>query len=597
MTGPHTDDAAPTTRTPGRRARAVLIGCGVLVVAVLAAAAWIGVRGWLAKSELEAAAEAGEEAASAMLAHDADAAEAAADGFGAHAAEAARLTGDPIWAVAEAIPWVGDDLAAASTMARELDRVASDAVLPLVAILGDLDPNALRDSEGRIDVARIASVAPVIHGASTSIGTALDRVSGIPSEGLFAPVASAREQFVGALDRASGVAGAVDDAVSFVPAALGSEGARQYLILSLNNAELRTAGGIPGAIALVSVEDGVLTLVRQAGAYDFSEFASPLALDDGTRAVFGDEVGRYIQNITMTPDFAETGELAAGMWQQTFGDRIDGVVALDPIALSYLLAATGPVTVPGAAPIDADNAVERLLVDPYRVPTFDQFARDRYFGAIAAATLTSMLSQPVDLGALVSSVGRAGDEHRLSIWSAHPDEQAALERSTFAGLLAAQQESGDQTYGVYLNDSTAAKLDPYLGVSIDVGAAPADDGGRAEVTVRVTLENTVTQSDLALMPSDASGAYREGFGHGRIATIVTVSPPEGTFDGGVVVDGERVAYASRDGFAGPANSLPVDIEPGATIVLEFRFTSAEPGQVDPQVVHTPLIRQIPIGRL
>lgn len=596
MTEPHPDEIAPTTRKPGRRARIVLLVCGALVVAVLAAAAWIGVRGWLAKAELEAAAESGEAVATAMLARDADTAGTEAVRFAAHASEAARLTGDPIWAMAQAIPWVGDDLAAASTMARELDHVSSDAVLPMVGILDDLDPNTLRDGSGRIDVKRIASVAPVIHGASTSIGTALDRVSGIPGAGLFAPIASARERFVDALTRASGMAGAVDDAVAFVPAALGSDAPRQYLILSLNNAELRTAGGIPGAIALVSVDDGALTLVRQASAYDFSEFTQPLAVHDGTRAVFGDEVGRYIQNITMTPDFAETGELAAGMWKQAFGDRIDGVVALDPVALSYLLEATGPVKVPGATPIDADNAVERLLVDPYRVPTFDQFARDQYFGSVAAATLTSMLSQPVDLGALVSSLGRAGAEQRLSVWSSHPDEQAALERSAFAGLLAAQQASGGQTYGVYLNDSTAAKLDPYLDVSIDVGAAPAGDDGRSEVTVRMTLANTVTPGDLALMPSDASGAYREGFGHGRIATIVTVSPPEGAFDGGVLVDGKRVAYAG-DGAAGSANSLPIDVEPGATTVLEFRFLSAEPGQVDPKVVHTPLIRPIAIGGL
>ena len=482
-------------------------------------------------------------------------------------------------------------------MARELDRVSSEAVRPLATVLEDLDPNALREPGGRIDMARIDAAAPVVHLAAASIADARERVSGISPNGLLAPVAGARERFVEALAAASDLVSGLDATVRFVPAVLGADAPRQYLILSLNNAELRTAGGIPGAIALVRIDDGALSLVRQASAYDFSAFSPPLAVADGTRAVFGDEVGEFIQNVTMSPDFTETGRLAAGMWERTFGDRIDGVVALDPIALSYLLRATGPVTASGESPIDADNAVSRLLIEPYRDPTFDQFARDRYFSGIAAATLATMLSEPIDLGTMVESLSRAGAEHRISMWSADPDEQDALEQSPFAGLLAAQDAAGPQAYGVYLNDTTAAKLDPYLDVTIDVGASDTRADGRAEVTVRVALENTVTTADLALMPSDASGAYREGFGQGRIATIATAFAPRGAYDGGVRVDGLPVEYLSRDSDGRLASSLQVDVEPGETKILEFAFVTAEPGQVDPEAVHTPLIRALEVGRL
>jgi len=36
------------------------------------------------------------------------------------------------------------------------------------------------------------------------------------------------------------------------------------------------------------------------------------------------------------------------MWQQRFGEKVDGVIALDPVVLSYLLRATAPSCCPTA---------------------------------------------------------------------------------------------------------------------------------------------------------------------------------------------------------------------------------------------------------
>jgi hypothetical protein len=45
------------------------------------------------------------------------------------------------------------------------------------------------------------------------------------------------------------------------------------------------------------------------------------------------------------------------------------VLATDPVALSYLLAVTGPVTVPGGQTLTATTAVRELLSDAYRTLT------------------------------------------------------------------------------------------------------------------------------------------------------------------------------------------------------------------------------------
>ena len=49
------------------------------------------------------------------------------------------------------------------------------------------------------------------------------------------------------------------------------------------------------------------------------------------------------------------------MWRANIGGRVDGVISFDPVALSYLLKATGPVKIGNGETITSDNAVSYLL--------------------------------------------------------------------------------------------------------------------------------------------------------------------------------------------------------------------------------------------
>src|SRR5690606_5018452 len=139
-----------------------------------------------------------------------------------------------------------------------------------------------------------------------------------------------------------------DTTLQLLPGALGAEGPRNYLMLFQNNAEARGAGGNPAAILLVNVTDGRISIAQQASSTDFQN-ARPTpvtALDPETTARYGDKVGRYMQDIMLTPDFTESADIMRAWWAETFGTPIDAVVSFDPVALGYLLGATGPVTLP-----------------------------------------------------------------------------------------------------------------------------------------------------------------------------------------------------------------------------------------------------------
>ncbi|UOE44315.1 hypothetical protein [Agromyces larvae] len=117
-------------RSPRRR-RWIWVTLVILLAVVIALAAWVGIRAFLAKGELEAAVPLVDTTRQHIIDGDTQAAEASARVLAGHASEAAALTGDPVWRVAELLPWAGVNLEGMQVIAASVDRVASGAVTPL----------------------------------------------------------------------------------------------------------------------------------------------------------------------------------------------------------------------------------------------------------------------------------------------------------------------------------------------------------------------------------------------------------------------------------------------------------------------------------
>jgi len=88
-------------------------------------------------------------------------------------------------------------------------------------------------------------------------------------------------------------------------------------------------------------------------------------LDAATLALFSEKPATYYQNVTSVPDFATAAQLLQDFWKRTQSTPIDGVISADPVALSYLLNATGPLSLRTGDTLSADNAVQLLLNEVY----------------------------------------------------------------------------------------------------------------------------------------------------------------------------------------------------------------------------------------
>ena len=66
-------------------------------------------------------------------------------------------------------------------------------------------------------------------------------------------------------------------------------------------------------------------------------------MDAEQQQIYSTRLGKYMQDVNLTPDFPTAAATAQAMWERKTGQRVDGVISMDPVALGYVLDATGPV--------------------------------------------------------------------------------------------------------------------------------------------------------------------------------------------------------------------------------------------------------------
>ena len=352
-------------RRPGPAERTLLVLTTVVVLTGVSATAWIAVRGALAYQHLTAAQGAlagAEDAVEDPVAWADRLSSVEEDVSAAHA-----LTDDPIWAAASALPWIGPQLRAASGVAAATDR-ALGALGPLRDVASAVSSGSLRSPDGRYDLALLASWESDARTANVALADAASEVSSIELQDVLPAIAQPVTRAQALFTRAGQEADALSRATRLLPEMLGADGRRSYLVLFQNSAEWRSLGGVVGAVAQIDADDGRLALTAQASSTEFRDAGGdPVAeIPEGLRGLFDDRPARYVQNVTQVPDFAMGASLAREMWRRQNGADVDGVIAVDPVALSYLLRATGPVSLPSGDELTSENILPLLLDEVYR---------------------------------------------------------------------------------------------------------------------------------------------------------------------------------------------------------------------------------------
>jgi O-antigen/teichoic acid export membrane protein len=564
-----------------RRRVAVFVsgGCGL---AVLIGIVWILITGLMARSQLNEVKSELAGLRAALVAGDFDKAHRISTELASHAHSAHELTSGPAWWAAASVPILGSPVHTSRVIAEQTDRVGDD-VLPGVLQLADtVGSSSLRDGAS-INLAPIEAAAPVLKASASAAASAASAVHA--TSGSWLPlVSSAHNSVVASLDNLSGELGGASRAVQTLLPMLGESGQRRYFIGFENESESRGVGGLPGAFAIVTADHGKVTfthfendteLVKVKTSLDFGpEYDARYAVDDPTSTY---------TNSDISPNFPYAAQIWAAMWQQKSGEHVDGAIAIDPTALSYLLKVTGPAIMPSGEAVSANNVVALTEQVQYsRFNNDDQ--RKAYLVAVAKAVSEKVSTGGGSTTQLVRAVAKAAGQRRIVVWTADPAVEANLVQSGYAGVV----KGGSGPYsGFVVVNATGGKLDYYLNRSMSYVRNGCGANGTAVASF--TLTNDAPTSGLPPYVTIRNDVAPPGAEPGDNRLLVTYYATTGSTIRSVTVNGKLVTLASshENGLVTITLDLELPVQSSAVMVV----TVNEPAANKPvEILNQPLAR-------
>ncbi|MDP3713016.1 MAG: DUF4012 domain-containing protein [Mycobacteriales bacterium] len=487
-----------------------------------------------------------------------------------HSAAARDTTDGPLWRAYGRLPLVGTAVNEVRVVSTAL-ALTTDEVLPrLVAV----DVQQSRWT-GAIDSTPFVKAQVPLRAAGAALARTRDLLVRTPSARI-TPLGDARDELETALRSLSQTVGEASVAAEVVPSLVGSDTPRRYFLALQNTAEARATGGLIATFGILRADRGRLVLERVGSTQELVDTESP-ALD------LGDEYDRRYSRFETTstwraanlsPHLPSVGPLLTALWERQTGQRLDGAVLADPVALSLLLGATGPVSLSDGTRLTESNAVETLLAGVYRrFPDRQEAERNSVYQDAARAVFARLGRPGLNPRRLVDRVGRAAASGHLQVWSAEPDVEAQLVQSRVGGALL----SAGPYLEVLTQDVGGTKLDYYLRRAVTYDARPTDEAidlgegaefeEEAEVTVRLTNAAPVnlpsyvtTRRDVRNAPVGQAKTWLSVY-LGRRATVL-----------GATLDGREVAVETQTerGLTAVSLFLTLDRGQARSFVLRVR---------------------------
>jgi hypothetical protein len=472
-----------------------------------------------------------------------------------------------LWAIG-GVPFLGrsaDGLVVLAESGREA-AAAGRAVMAAVAELpGGIE--ALAPREGRLPISAIASLAPATATARADLERALRQVQGLPTSFLIGPVAEARDQALHELSRALQAARTAEALTAALPELAGAGGERRYFVAVQSPAELRGTGGYMGAYGILTASGGRLTMGPVGSVHPLNDLPpGPAPTPPESYGAPFDRFGGpgFWGNLNMDPHAPTAARLIEALYEHVTGERVDGVIFVDPQALAEMLEATGPVRPPSFdRTLESGTIVDYLLNEAY-LEFGDSTLRKRVLGAAATAVWTRFMEGAEPLQALRALAAAAAGGH-LVLHSTDPAVQSALETAGIAGTL--DNPTGN-LFGVFASNSDGTKVDYYLDRSIGLDVALEEEGV-------ATVEATISTANGA--PTDAVPGYvfgpnaTTGLGPGDSKTFLSAYCAPGCELTGSGLAGEPVGLEVHADRAVPVFSTYVRTDAGASSSLRLSF--------------------------
>jgi hypothetical protein len=418
--------------------------------------------------------------------------------------DASRRSGRVSWTLASTFPVMGPTV----QVTRDVVEVAAAAV----EVAGDVITDGrqvvgegvhIEVVDGRIDLATLERTRELLAGLPVDrLVTARDALTQPHAGWLPEPVIAGRRDVLTLADEALGTLDRAEALTAALPAFLGAEGPRSYYVGLQTSAELRGTGGLIGFWGVMSVDEGQ---VRFGATEDYDPFddatdpvgerrtsrintiglsdRNPPGVDPAYYARYGFAAGaRSFPNINLDPDLPTTANAILDLFELQTGERLDGVILLDPIGLEGLLRSTGegvplPDTVATDLGVDGELPVDGfarfITADIYETLGFDRSdERNDALRAIGDAAFDLVFDGRWESQAMARAIVDASSERHLQVFTTFEETQTVLREVGVTGDLV--PAATVDLFAVTANNAVGGKQDVHLGHEVRLDVALDD---------------------------------------------------------------------------------------------------------------------------
>jgi hypothetical protein len=422
-------------------------------------------------------------------------------------------------------------------------------------------------ANGRADVQLLREAAPKLSEISAA-ATKVDAQARMISQPSYLSVmADARSQVQAQTAAVSRMVEYSALAARIAPAMMGADGPRTYFLGFQTNAEARGTGGLVGQFGILRFDNGKPTVEHMGSDSELTNPYRPIDLgpDYAQQYGFADPT-TDVRNSNLSSHFPYAGQIWQSMWEQQSGAKVDGAIAIDPVALSYILGAIGPVKLPTGDTVTKDNVVELTEATAYSRFGEDREGRKGFLQAIADEIAKKMTGPVVLPRQLLEALGRGISERRIAVWSSTPAEQEVLEQTALAHTV---PDDPSPYAAVVVNNIAGNKLDYYLDTQIEY-SADACEGDTRKSVVTVRLTNNVPISGIPGYVGGAEGLPIKLPDFTNAASVSLLATKNAELKN-ATIDGHKATIFVGAERGHPLYEAQLMIQPGRTVELKYEL--------------------------
>lgn len=416
------------------------------------------------------------------------------------AAEAHFLASTIPWTVSQWIPILGPNFAATADIADVSLILSKDVLSPGLTLFEQLQASPPISEDGRVDVAALASWEQPVSQISTGIKESVNTINHTSNAFLIPQISDAKQQILNLVQPVAEPLKSLQALFPLLPTSLGVDSTRNYLLVFQNPAEMRPQGGLPGSIALLKVENGKISLGEKssAGIGIFGFYPQGVIPISPDREALFPYSNMVMANTTTTPSNSEAALKTSTFWQNAGKGTVDGVIFIDPRALSFVMSSTGPVTLSNGVTLDSSNVVSYLLNGIYFYSD-DNSVQDALYAETVDQVFAKLTSGQFDFKSLSLALLQGMQEKRVTYWSHHEDEQKVFSKLAL-GIEPPTLTKDKAGVALFLEDNQGSKMDYYLSQSAQVSTGECLTG-KQTVRVRYELKNNLPLELVGNLPN------------------------------------------------------------------------------------------------